>query len=661
MNKIFIILIAFILLTGSAQAYYKTGRGEDGVNYPYDAIAEYHSPIIFIPGMMGTVLVESGNWPADDLWPGHPREDRSELMLNIDGITPTVAGVRIVPKESMRLVWGTDIYDGFFKWMGNTTITGYTFRGKDLATGKYGWQGRSFYDHPYDFRLDNRLQVESDQVDINLNDFVDDVLEKTHSKKVILVAHSMGGYQARMYAAKNKNKVRAIIFFSSPHHGAPRAYQTFTKGYNFGIDYKLITTQQIWDMGKNWPGGYQLIPDWEFVKDENGNLLSMQETLKGNWIPEVMYNMLVERAEGLGSEAEVQAMIQENIRTGLNSHDVADEMLVFREEFNKITLDPQIRVELINGDKQMTTQFFTSQLVDAEISYIPKILGYQQGAQKTTIPVKLLKLEGKETDEGDVTVPKRGLKWGSYNTQWINEQHGSVPNNKEAQSKMMTIVNELNHDQRDIDRVRKINNTISNLLTKLVAKSPEVAKSQAEYMAKKIKDEKERLAALKDRQEKVSENLKSEKNEQVKYEKSINAMEAELKGIEESIKQSNLQRYEKDLEGRVYYMMFHRLLKGRFNRVQVIIPNEGQYEGEKDFKAFVVIDNYKVIDAGIGNIKPMGVKVTVPTLQMFNDIIEGRQSLKHAYEQDLIHVEGGPMVGFLAKVASLVEKFKNEA
>ena len=67
---------------------------------------------------------------------------------------------------------------------------------------------------------------------------VDAAMAKTKARKVILLAHSLGGLVCRDYiAGRGKGKVNALIAVGTPWLGAPKTARGLEWGYNFGVGF----------------------------------------------------------------------------------------------------------------------------------------------------------------------------------------------------------------------------------------------------------------------------------------------------------------------------------------------------------------------------------------------------------------------------------------
>lgn len=614
----FLSLLAALLLLSAlpAQGYFKTGRSQDQEQQlPYDAEAKYHSPIIFIPGIMGSYLVDE---TGDELWVGGAGEDRSKLMLDDDGERQAVAGSRITASGVMRTAFGVNVYEDFYDWMdGDWTGYGlklYTYRGQE---GNYGYLGRSYFDQPYDFRQDNDKQVGL------LGEKVDEVLRKTHSDKVILIAHSMGGYQARMYAAKHSDKVRALIFLSSPHHGAVKPFWAMTEGYNFGVP--AISDAYMWEIAHNWPSAAQLQADQPAVYEEKVPW-TMEKQFYGDWVSYQTLNHLRAGLMGQGTLTQQQAedYIKKNLRTGFYNQGVMKEAQEWRTRYNSVTIPSGVRVENINGDKKATDVRYAPRFEDATVSFIS---GYTAGPRGTSIPTygsvklpkPLLRLTAETETSGDGTVHFDGLQWtGSQRTQTVVAGHMDVPGDVNAQKLMEAIIEEVNHDKRDDALVKRMVDVAGSGLADL---------KQRELSAKR---EAERLAS------------------DVKY-----LQQQETKD------ESMIARFLKDIEGRARTIVANQFLRATsLTRINVVVPDGGDYGDQKEFRAWLAINEYAVVDSSIGTIRPKGIQVTVQDMATLERILDGgTEGVKQAYRDGDIKVDGGVVQDILLRAATLSQSF----
>lgn len=235
----------------------------------WSEILNFHvkKPIIIIPGIMGSVLYEDRNDnnimdEDEEVWPNirkllGPGDEHLEV-LKLDENGNDLPGSKINVGDIIRILDYPDIpfisgdepmYGALIEFLESL---GYT-EGKDLFT------------FPYDWRKDICQSA------AKLADKIDEVLKKTDSKEVILIAHSMGGLVAR-YAVKKiamvASMVNKIIMLGVPNRGATEAYMALKFGVEeskfFGIfGINQATAKRI---AENFPGLYQMMPNEDFIK-----------------------------------------------------------------------------------------------------------------------------------------------------------------------------------------------------------------------------------------------------------------------------------------------------------------------------------------------------------------------------------------------------------
>ena len=128
---------------------------------------------------------------------------------------------------------------------------------------------------------------------IKLKEKIDKVKGICDCDKVDIVAHSMGGLVARVYAqsADYDNDIDQLIFLGTPHRGAPKDYLTWEAGEIFGKDAQTFFLRNamqkdakqhgytgdntLFDYVKGWPiiSVQELLPTYDYLKDANTNQL----------------------------------------------------------------------------------------------------------------------------------------------------------------------------------------------------------------------------------------------------------------------------------------------------------------------------------------------------------------------------------------------------
>jgi hypothetical protein len=240
-----------------------------------DASSASYTPIIFVPGVMGsrfTTTASERAWDPDDtgamaLWISHREEavQRNKLALSVSRTSAVVishfpstaeltdgnAHSLLLNEAIDRLVAATEGKDKLGELERAKTITEFY--------AERGWAGVSwaFYGallmyletnlnpdpkHPhcpvyafgYDWRQSNAISG------AQLSSFVSSVLAKNPSaKSVIVVTHSMGGLVTRgalAYDSAVAAKIRGVVHCLQPSNGAVACYRRFYTGATAPLD-----------------------------------------------------------------------------------------------------------------------------------------------------------------------------------------------------------------------------------------------------------------------------------------------------------------------------------------------------------------------------------------------------------------------------------------
>ncbi len=362
-------------------------------------------PIIFVHGAAGSELDRDGT----NLWPGYVGgivndSNASMMALKSDGKTDCCGEVRAT--KTMRYGAGYDlgfldaqfaaVYQGFYDYM---------------AKEGFGYEdpieGRVFYDFVYDWRKDNRQHTKSLEIKVS------QVLKETKAEKVILIGHSMGGIQIRLYMndEKRAKKVAGVIFLATPHHGAPQVLWSYTYGYNFGN--KKISDARMWEAMKNWPAGYQLLPDYPAIQDDaTGKFWTMDQQLDTNYYSYQEYQHTLDGAQSHGASKYTP-------QAGLPQPAFARDALAFHKNIlgDSVKKYPWVQYYHVAGTGQDTVQYFTAKLEE------------RPGFDKP-----ILVLEKVKSKNGDGTVPAAGAKIeGVDEFVTVVGEHGALPGTPEAQ------------------------------------------------------------------------------------------------------------------------------------------------------------------------------------------------------------------------------------
>lgn len=188
-------------------------------------------PIIVVPGIMGTRLTD----PKSDslVWNpvGAPLGDSpGSFTCNVERLTQISA--ELVPDETHKFEEGSkndevskikhyfnlipDFYDATVKGLANLT----SLEAQEMEIRP------KVYCCGYDWRQDNARSA------LRLAEVVEEALAETRERKVVIVAHSMGGLVARYYCRVlgGESKVHQLFLIGSPTLGSPAAYIQLKNG-----------------------------------------------------------------------------------------------------------------------------------------------------------------------------------------------------------------------------------------------------------------------------------------------------------------------------------------------------------------------------------------------------------------------------------------------
>jgi pimeloyl-ACP methyl ester carboxylesterase len=421
-KSILALLLVLVLLSNTTAAFALEKQAADSKGQ-YTITDSRNYPIIFLPGMAGSTLDIGGGGNA---WPGSMStndEAFKVLALKDDGKNP-LEGPRVVATGTVRYGLG-DVYNaglGLVDMQFFAIYQGfYDYMEKEGYKLDVNPTGKVFFDFPYDFRQDNRNWTTL------LDKKVDDVLKKTKADKVILVGHSMGGLQARLYMkdAKQAAKVASVVFMGTPHQGAPMAFYSFTEGYNFGN--KKLTDERMWEIAANWMGGYQLLPSYPFILDADDlakGPVGLEAMLHENWISTQEYKRYLQ-AQKEGKKYKIDKGFP-------NDKFAADSLSFHKQLGDSVDKYPGVKYYMIRGTAQDTVEYLVGKKTI--------IQGLPEGLITFTKQYSPNKL-------GDGTVPQQGAEVkGLDGTYEVKSEHGSIPSNADAQKILTDLRKQVNNE-----------------------------------------------------------------------------------------------------------------------------------------------------------------------------------------------------------------------
>ncbi len=222
------------------------------------------NPVIIIPGILSSYL-NKNNYAHEEVWLNLGKALLSRNDNYLDDLLMTEFGQ---PDMTKTLVLPTDI---FRKIKVTSLIEEDFFDGliKEFEEGGYK-EGEDLFVFPYDWRLDIRDIVDNSYTSLNksLKDRIDEILEKTGSDKIDIIAHSMGGLISKYYIKNyGQGKVGDFIDIATPHLGSPDALKILMSGDDMGIGAKglsFLNKNKVKEISQNMPSVYQLLPSQSY-------------------------------------------------------------------------------------------------------------------------------------------------------------------------------------------------------------------------------------------------------------------------------------------------------------------------------------------------------------------------------------------------------------
>ncbi|MFU8821096.1 MAG: lipase/acyltransferase domain-containing protein [Gammaproteobacteria bacterium] len=236
--------------------------------YLSSGAAPHQPPVILIPGVMGSRLVDADgveHWPGKGLRPLLAARDG--LALAVDPRTLEPMDDDLVARGLTDRVAGRDYYASIIRVL---ETAGRYQRGVPGTRAEPG--RRYFYEFPYDWRHDNLRAVAAlDQLIEQIRIDHDDP-----DLQVDIIAHSMGGLVARYYMRygptdvlesndfpltyRGEGRVRRLALLGTPNLGSVSSLHAFIVGERVGL--RRIQPEVM----ATFPSLYQLFPhplnDW---------------------------------------------------------------------------------------------------------------------------------------------------------------------------------------------------------------------------------------------------------------------------------------------------------------------------------------------------------------------------------------------------------------
>ena len=219
----------------------------------HTSIARSEPAIIFIPGLLGSKLLLSGdNGSHDVVWGCIGNTIRVNSNLSYD-ITPDLEAEPLLGPDSPEDDCSFDVYREFFDVMDGTSLA----------------DQNVFLNFAYDWRQSNDESAQD--LDVFIRRHMDDLTKK----KVVFIAHSMGGLVLKwwyhyFYLPSEKQfpfEISKIYFVGTPHSGSYATAHALKHGYTLlaksgtflgWLEQKIAPALN--KHGLSFPSFYQMLP-----------------------------------------------------------------------------------------------------------------------------------------------------------------------------------------------------------------------------------------------------------------------------------------------------------------------------------------------------------------------------------------------------------------
>ncbi|NUR99346.1 MAG: hypothetical protein HOV67_29320, partial [Kribbellaceae bacterium] len=212
-------------------------------------------PVIFVPGIMGTKLVdESGTewWPGGSKLLSATDSHLDNIMLNDDGRTDAKGNGVYGSEVIMRILGLKSIYAD--------TVTLLKNAGYVLGDIEAPQPGENLFLNPVDWRKS------ADHNKGQLLDRIENVLRVTKADQVNIIAHSQGGLVtlAAVRDSRSVGKINRIASIGTPYLGAAKALGVMHYKTPCVVDLLggrcLLNRNQAAKITRNFPGFLELLP-----------------------------------------------------------------------------------------------------------------------------------------------------------------------------------------------------------------------------------------------------------------------------------------------------------------------------------------------------------------------------------------------------------------
>ncbi len=232
--------------------------------------------VVFVPGIAGSVLMGTGDFGHEQLWPTISPWDVRRLSLDGSG-APDIQAVDILRDVSLfPSLPLNDVYQPLIDFFVADGFVEFDLEGHpERLTSEYmlGLDPKpTLFPFPYDWRLDN-----ADSAKL-LRRYIDQIRKLHPDQDVYIVAHSMGGLVARRCILDNPDGIGKLATLGTPFWGAPLAIYRMVEGEFFGSWVKdpldWVNNDALSEVLRTMPGFQQLLPSQTYLDNSSRPVMS---------------------------------------------------------------------------------------------------------------------------------------------------------------------------------------------------------------------------------------------------------------------------------------------------------------------------------------------------------------------------------------------------
>jgi hypothetical protein len=224
--------------------------------------------VVLLPGILGSALERDGKslWDISTGAIGralfslggsiHSLELSSDSSTG-DGVTATA----LLP----------DAHVAPFFWK----IDGYAELSRFIQSRLDVVPGESFFEFPYDWRLDNRISAE--RLATAALGWLEDRRRRHPSARLVFIGHSMGGLVARYFIERlgGWRDTRMLVTLGTPHRGSVKALDFLANGLRKRVG--PVTLVDFSKLVQSLPSALQLLPIYPCVGESEHSLERLEE------------------------------------------------------------------------------------------------------------------------------------------------------------------------------------------------------------------------------------------------------------------------------------------------------------------------------------------------------------------------------------------------